>query len=109
MGGEAKKVSAGWEVDIPASIKPSDGKSTTLSASPPAHLSARTDLVLGGDYKPTAVVQFQKAALASIRGIVINRNFRCSSQPAPQYTPLEGFQCTLSLFQYKVSLEQMAC
>lgn len=72
VGGEAKQVSAGWEVDIPASIKPSDGKITILAAVPPAHLSARTDLMLGSDYNPTAVVQFQKAEPTSIRGIVID-------------------------------------
>ncbi len=74
VGGEPKKVSAGWEFDIPASIKPSDGKLTIFAAHASMYLPARTDLALESNYNPTAVVQFQKAELAPIRGIVISES-----------------------------------
>jgi hypothetical protein len=74
VGGEPKKVSAGWEFDIPASITPRNGKVTIFAASPPIYPSAQAELELRSDYNPTATVQFRKAELVSIRGIVINES-----------------------------------
>jgi carboxypeptidase family protein len=70
VGGEPKKVSAGWEFDIPAAIKPADGKVTIFAVVSAAFLSAKTELTLGSDYNPAVIVRLQRESLASIRGIV---------------------------------------
>jgi hypothetical protein len=70
IGGEPKKVSAGWEFDVPAAVRPADGKVEIFAAVPAAFLSAGSKLTLGSDYNPAVIVRLQKGAFASVRGTV---------------------------------------
>lgn len=71
IGGEPKKVPAGWEFDISSAVRPSDGRLTVFAAAS-SDLLARSDITLGDDHNPAVVVQLQKRASTSIRGVVID-------------------------------------
>jgi hypothetical protein len=72
IGGEAKRVSGGWQFDIPAASKPKDGKLTIFASKDSAFLKGRQELQLENDFNPTITIQVTKEALASIRGIVLD-------------------------------------
>jgi hypothetical protein len=73
-GGEPKKVSGGWEFDVPMASRPADGKITFFASVPSAFLSGDRELELGNDYNPTVVLKLYTPQSASVRGMVIDDN-----------------------------------
>jgi hypothetical protein len=90
IGGEPKKVVGGWEFDIPAAVKPADGKVVVFAAVPAAFLSAKGDLTLDSDYNPSVIVRLQKGGFASIRGIVTNDSGKGIEGASVNVTGYEG-------------------
>ena len=74
VGGEAKKVAGGWQFDIPAATKPSDGKLTVYASVPNAFLSGRQDVQLARDFNPAITIQLRKETQAEVRGIVADES-----------------------------------
>jgi len=74
MGGEAKKVAGGWQFDIPAAIKPSDGKLTVYASVANAFLSGRQEVQLAQDRNPAVALQLRKETQAEVRGIVADES-----------------------------------
>ena len=72
VGGEPKRVSGGWEFDIPEATKPSDGRLSLFAAQTPAYSPVRADLVLENNYFPTVVLQLRKGPSATVQGVVID-------------------------------------
>jgi hypothetical protein len=68
--GEVKKVSGGWEIDIPAQNKPVDGKLTIYASKPSAFLKAQVSLQLGKDPNPTVEIHLRREASARVTGWV---------------------------------------
>lgn len=68
--GEVKKVSGGWEVDIPAANKPVDGKLTIYASKPSAFLKEQVVLQLGKDLNPTVEIHLRKEPSAHVSGWV---------------------------------------
>jgi len=60
LGGELKKVGAGWEVDIPSSNKSADGRLTLYASTADSSLRGFVELKLGGDPNLTATIRLQK-------------------------------------------------
>jgi Carboxypeptidase regulatory-like domain len=76
IGGEPKKVSGGWEFDIPAIVKPVDKEVKIFAAVPGQFLSAESSVRLGIDYNPTTILQLRKNSRASIHGVVMDASGR---------------------------------
>jgi hypothetical protein len=74
IGGEPKRVEGGWEFDIPAASKPTDGKLTIYGEVASAFLSGKTDVELSNDYNPSAKVRLNHDRSARIRGRVVDRS-----------------------------------
>jgi hypothetical protein len=72
IGGEPKRVSAGWEFDIPAAVKPVDGKLGVFAAAANVSQFGSSEIVLADDYNPAVIIRLQNRAPASIRGRVID-------------------------------------
>lgn len=72
-GGEAKKVSGGWEFDIPASERPMDGNVTIYASREAAYTRGHQKINLGPDYHPTLKIDLQHDQSATVRGLVIDR------------------------------------
>jgi hypothetical protein len=70
FGGEPKKVSGGWEMNIPAATKPAAGKLTVFAEQPSAFLAGREDVELGAEYNPAVTVRLQHNRTARVRGLV---------------------------------------
>jgi len=70
--GEMKQTAGGWELDIPAASKPSNGKVTLYAKKESSFLYGASDLQLKGDLNPTARVQLKKDASALVRGIIVD-------------------------------------
>src|SRR6476660_3412569 len=60
LGGEAKKVSAGWEFDIPPVTLPADHKLEIYASDDPRFLQGQTNLVLGADMNPKTTIEMQR-------------------------------------------------
>jgi hypothetical protein len=73
IGGEPKRVTRGWEFDIPVASKPRDGKMTVYAAVANAFLSGTTNVQLANDYSLTAKIRLDHDLSAHIRGRVIDR------------------------------------
>jgi hypothetical protein len=80
LGGEAKKVTGGWELDIPASTRPADGKLTVYASKPAGFLQGHAELVLGTDQNPTVVIRLQKDVSAKVNGRVLDKQSNPVSQ-----------------------------
>ncbi len=72
LGGEAKKVAGGWQFDIPAATRPTDGKLTVYATVAAAFLAGRREVDLAGDRNPAVILQLAKDAAATVRGIVVD-------------------------------------
>jgi len=73
MGGEPKRVTGGWQFDIPAASKPADGRLTVYASVAEAFLGGRRELRLGDDRNPSITIQLARDASASVRGIVVDQ------------------------------------
>jgi hypothetical protein len=76
LGGEPKKVSGGWEFDIPAALKPANKEVKIFAAIPAQFLSAESSVNLESDYNPTAIVKLRKNSATSVRGVVTDTSGR---------------------------------
>jgi hypothetical protein len=76
VGGEPKKVSGGWEFDIPIALRSANGQVKVFAAVPAQFLSGESNVVLDGDYNPTTIVQLEKKAATSVHGIVTDTSGR---------------------------------
>ena len=72
MGGEPKRVSGGWEFDIPAAGKPADGKLVVYAAVPQAFLKGQSETLLAGDMSPVTTVPLSKDTSAMVRGRILS-------------------------------------
>jgi len=70
IGGEPKRVAGGWQFDIPAASRPTDGRLVVYAKVPSAFLSGRAELALETDFNPTAVVRLGRDTSATVSGIV---------------------------------------
>ena len=78
-GGEPKKVSGGWQFDIPAATKPLDGKVTFYAKWETAFLEGRADLRLDEDFNPTITIKLVHDTSAEVRGQVTDEKGRAVS------------------------------
>jgi hypothetical protein len=70
LGGELKKTAGGWELVIPASSVPADGKLTLIAEKTTAFLVGRAELQLGADANYAVTIQLEKDTSAKVRGTV---------------------------------------
>jgi Carboxypeptidase regulatory-like domain len=76
IGGEPKKVSGGWEFDIPTALKPVNKPVKVYAAIPAEFLTGESDVTLDADYNPTAIVTLGKKRGASVHGVVTDASGR---------------------------------
>ena len=69
LGGEPKKVSGGWQFDIPAASIPSDHKLTIYATVPASFLKGQSDVILTSDFHPATTIHLIHPE-STIRGIV---------------------------------------
>ena len=74
VGGELKQVAGGWELDIPLSKVPADGKITVHAAKESAFLSGSSETRLGKDLAPTMTLRLAANPPATVRGIVLDES-----------------------------------
>jgi hypothetical protein len=74
LGGEPKKVEGGWEFDIPAVLRPLDGRLTVWASVDTAYLYGSTELQLDTDYSPAGRIQLGRDQTARVRGLIIDRS-----------------------------------
>ncbi|MFL6260537.1 MAG: carboxypeptidase-like regulatory domain-containing protein [Thermoanaerobaculia bacterium] len=72
VGGESKKIAGGWELDIPRSKIPADGRITVYADQVTAFLSGSSAVRLGDDLAPSTTVRLIAPTSAKVRGIVLN-------------------------------------
>jgi hypothetical protein len=70
MNAIAKKVDGGYEFEIPAATKPSDGILTIYATVESAFWSGKTDVQLTSEFNPNITVQLAAGVNAQVRGIV---------------------------------------
>jgi len=75
-GGEAKKVSGGWQFDVPVSTVSTDRKLVVYAAVRSAFLSGQQATELGSDYYPAVIVRLSPELSARIRGVVVDGSGR---------------------------------
>jgi len=76
IGGEAKKVSGGWQFDVPAGSVPRDGKLAVYATVESAFLSGLESVQLGSDYNLAVRVTLTPGASARVRGLVVDASGR---------------------------------
>ena len=70
VGGEPKKVSGGWEFDVPSSTKPVDDDVIIYAKVEGSSLKGEAHLHLGADHNPSLELTLQQDESALVRGIV---------------------------------------
>jgi hypothetical protein len=70
VGGEQKKASGGWEMDIPIGSLPADRKVIVYAAKPTAFWSGRRAVILDKDFRPVVEVQLAGDRAAKVQGSV---------------------------------------
>ena len=73
IGGEPKKVTGGWEFDIPAGSRPTDGKLTVWASQEAAYLKGNQEVKLNGDHNPAITIRLESDRTATVHGLVLNR------------------------------------
>jgi len=71
-GGELKKASGNWELDLPPQAKPSNGRITFYTSVKDAYLAGESSLDLKEDYFPTVTIQLHPLPSVDIRGTVVD-------------------------------------
>jgi len=74
VGGEPKRVSGGWQFDVPAATVPTDRKVVVYATVKSRFLAGRQSIELGSDYNPAVTVKLTSESTARIRGIVVDAN-----------------------------------
>lgn len=70
FGGEPKRVSGGWEFDIPRISKPTTGVLIIYADKPSVFLKGEVSVPLATDYNPGATITLRRDDSAKVRGIV---------------------------------------
>ena len=76
QAGELKMVPGGWELDVPAKERPSDGRITFSASVKDEFLTGRSSLILTDDFYPTATVPLTAVTSALLRGVVVDEDMR---------------------------------
>ncbi len=76
QAGELKMVPGGWELDVPAKERPSDGRITFLASVKDEFLTGQSSLILTDDFYPTAIVPLAAITSAMLRGVVVDEDMR---------------------------------
>lgn len=74
--GEAKKITGGWQFDIPKGSRPKDGKLIIYASLSNRYLVGRQPIELGDDYNPHVTVSLQPENQVQVRGNVIDERSR---------------------------------
>lgn len=74
LGGETKKVSGGWEIDVTNDSKPAGGKLTVFAQVASAFLNGRETVVLAGDHSPALTLALHPDDTAKIAGTVFDES-----------------------------------
>lgn len=72
VGGETKKVSGGWEIDIPWSSRPAGGKTTIYASKESAFLVGSQEVSLGESLTSSATLRLAPGHFQSVRGVVVD-------------------------------------
>jgi|ERR1700733_1509132 len=75
LGGEAKKISGGWQFDIPVASVPANQKLTVYAALGAAFLQGQNQITLGADFHPDITINLAHAE-TTVRGIVTDEGGR---------------------------------
>lgn len=70
VGGEKKKVDGGWEVDVPASVLPTDRKVTLYADKPSSFLHGHREVILDEDLQRAITIELQEDRSARVTGNV---------------------------------------
>ena len=76
LGGEAKKVAGGWQLDIPAAARSADRKMTIWASLDVAYLKGSQEVQLADDLNPAVTIRLISDKTATVRGLVIDRQGR---------------------------------
>lgn len=76
VGGEAKQISGGWQIDVPASVIPHDRRVRISSSMESAFLTGYSDVRLADDYNPSVMITLVHDTSTQIGGIVIDAKGR---------------------------------
>lgn len=79
IGGEPKKVAGGWQFDIPAASKPTEGNITFYASKQTAFLAGKQDLRLAEDFNPAITIQLEKEKSVTVGGVVVDKSGRALS------------------------------
>lgn len=72
FGGEPKRVSGGWQFDIPSASKPHDDKLTVFASQESAFLTGEAEVTLDKDYNPAVTINLRHSDTARVRGQVVD-------------------------------------
>jgi hypothetical protein len=72
FGGEPKKVSGGWQFDIPNASKPQGIQLSIFALRESDFLTGQADLVLSNDYNPAVTIKLKLDDSAKVHGQVVN-------------------------------------
>jgi len=72
VGGEPKKISGGWQFDIPSASVPANGRLIVYAAVPSAFLTGKGELTLSGDRNQNLPVKLAMDTSAIVSGMVVN-------------------------------------
>jgi len=87
-GGEIKKASMIWEIDIPPQVLPADRKVTVRATVQQDFLSGEIELPLTTDYFPTGTIKLKPDPPVLVRGVVVDAR----GKPVPGATvAIPGF------------------
>jgi hypothetical protein len=70
VGGEAKRVAGGWELEFPLSKLPQDRKITVYAAQRAAHLNGQQEISVNEDEQISASIQLKRETSAQVKGNV---------------------------------------
>jgi hypothetical protein len=76
IGGEPKKVSGGWQFDIPNASKPQSGQLSIFALRESDSLTGQADLVLGSDLNPVVTVRLRLDDSGKVRGQIVDAKNR---------------------------------
>lgn len=76
VGGEPKKVSGGWQFDIPSMSKPQGGQLSIFAIRESDSLTGQANLMLGNDYNPVVTIKLKLDDSARVRGQVVDEKNR---------------------------------
>ena len=89
LGGEVKQVDGGWEIDLTAPAASAKRRVTIRAEVADLAWRGETEVELGSDRAPAAVLQLQSAGEANIRGTVVDEN---DDSVANAFVSVPGFE-----------------